>query len=115
MWYGHRKLRGSFLHLKDTLCSERVLRAPDFQQPFTVHTDASSTGLGAVLSQGDDAEERPVLYISCKLSDREWKYAMIEREALAIKWALEYLRYYLLGRQFRLVTDHAPLQWMAGK
>lgn len=44
---------GAFLHLKDTLCSESVLRAPDFQHPFTVHTDASSTDLGVVLSQGD--------------------------------------------------------------
>ena len=37
----------------------------------------------------------------------------MEREALAIKWALQELCYYLLGRRFTLVTDQAPLQWMA--
>ena len=37
----------------------------------------------------------------------------MEKEALAIKWSLEKLRYYLLGRDFSLVTDHAPLKWMA--
>lgn len=38
---------------------------------------------------------------------------MVEKECLAIKWALETLKYYLLGRRFTLVTDHSPLQWMA--
>ena len=38
----------------------------------------------------------------------------MEKEALAIKWALDKLRYYLLGREFTLVSDHAPLKWMAG-
>ncbi len=43
----------------------------------------------------------------------EHRYATVEKEALAIKWAVLELRYYLLGQKFTLVTDHAPLQWMA--
>lgn len=78
-----------------------------------VHTDASETGLGTVLSQEFEAEEHPVAYISRKLRPSEARYAAVEREALAIKWAVTSLKYYLLGRQFTLVTDHAPLQWMA--
>lgn len=40
-------------------------------------------------------------------------YSTVEKECLAIKWAIHHLRYYLWGREFLLVTDHAPLKWMA--
>ncbi len=95
------------------LTSAPVLRAPDFSCPFLLQTDASDTGLGAVLSQIQEGEEHPVIYISRKLTPAERNYAAVEKEALAVKWAVLELRYYLLGRKFTLVTDHAPLQWMA--
>ncbi|KAI5625501.1 hypothetical protein C0J50_15047 [Silurus asotus] len=60
-------------------------------------TEASDRGLGAVLSQGVEGEERPVLFISCKLSVRESRYSTIERECLTIKWAVLTLQYYPLG------------------
>uniref|UniRef100_A0A9J7WVK0 ribonuclease H n=1 Tax=Cyprinus carpio carpio TaxID=630221 RepID=A0A9J7WVK0_CYPCA len=103
----------AFHRVKAALTSEPVLRAPDFNRPFLVQTDASDTGLGAVLSQVIDSEEHPVIYISRKLTSAERRYAAVEKEALAIKWAVLELHYYLLGRQFTLITDHAPLQWMA--
>ncbi|KAL0163484.1 hypothetical protein M9458_042880 [Cirrhinus mrigala] len=86
---------------------------PSNSRPFLVQTDASDTGLGAVLSQVTDGEEHPVIYNSRKLTKPERNYAAVEKEALAVKWAVLELRYYLLGRRFTLVTDHAPLQWMA--
>ena len=58
-------------------------------------------------------EEHPVTYISRKLLSNEKNYSTVEKGALAIKWALDKLRYYLLGREFMLVTDNAPLKWMA--
>ncbi len=103
----------AFQRVKTALTSEPILRAPDFSCPFLVQTDASDTGLGAVLSQVQDGEEHPVVYISRKLSPAEQRYAAVEKEALAVKWAVLELRYYLLGRKFTLITDHAPLQWMA--
>ena len=103
----------AFGRVKEALTSSPVLRAPDFSCPFLLQTDASDTGLGAVLSQVQEGEEHPIIYISRKLSPAERKYAAVEREALAIKWAVLELRYYLLGRKFTLVTDRAPLQWMA--
>ncbi|XP_073699461.1 uncharacterized protein [Garra rufa] len=103
----------AFTRIKEALTTEPVLRAPDFGCPFLLQTDASDTGLGAVLSQVQEGEEHPVMYISRKLSQAEKKYAAVEKEALAIKWAVLELKYYLLGRHFTLFTDHAPLQWMA--
>ncbi|KAL0199469.1 hypothetical protein M9458_008009, partial [Cirrhinus mrigala] len=99
--------------IKTALTTEPVLRAPDFNCPFLLQTDVSDTGLGAVLSQVREGEEHPVMYISRKLTPAETRYATVEKEALAIKWAVLELRYYLLGRRFTLLTDHAPLQWMA--
>ncbi|KAL0147151.1 hypothetical protein M9458_057675, partial [Cirrhinus mrigala] len=90
-----------------------LIRPQDFSCPFLLQTDASDTGLGAVLSQVQEGEEHQIIYISRKLSPAERNYATVEREALAIKWAVLELRYYLLGCKFTLVTDHAPLQWMA--
>uniref|UniRef100_A0A803K005 Gypsy retrotransposon integrase-like protein 1 n=1 Tax=Xenopus tropicalis TaxID=8364 RepID=A0A803K005_XENTR len=102
----------AFLNLKASLCRYPVLIAPNFKKEFLVQTDASEVGLGAVLSQVVNGEEHPVAYLSRKLTPAECRYAIVERECLAIKWALESLRYYLLGRQFKLITDHAPLKWM---
>ena len=103
----------AFQRLKEALCTEPVLRAPDFNRPFLLHTDASGTGLGAVLAQDFGGEEHPIMYASRKLLKHERNYATIEKECLAIKWAIHHLRYYLWGREFKLVTDHAPLRWLA--
>ncbi|XP_061094914.1 phenolphthiocerol/phthiocerol polyketide synthase subunit C-like [Conger conger] len=75
-------------------------------------TDASETGLGAVLSQIQDTTEHPITYISRKLLKHEKNYSMVEKECLAIRWVVGKLKYYLLGREFILITDHAPLKWM---
>uniref|UniRef100_A0A8C6LCR8 ribonuclease H n=1 Tax=Nothobranchius furzeri TaxID=105023 RepID=A0A8C6LCR8_NOTFU len=92
-----RESEHAFNDLKNCLCYAPVLQCPDFSLPFTVQTDASGVGLGAVLLQGDGEVQRPVQYISRKLFPKEVKYSTIEKEALAIKWALDSLRYYLMG------------------
>ncbi|XP_060783177.1 uncharacterized protein LOC132890378 [Neoarius graeffei] len=84
----------------------------DWAGAYRILTDASDRGLGAVLSQEVEGEDRPVLYISRKLSVREGRYNNIEKECLAINWVVLALRYYLLGRPFTLCSDHAPLQWL---
>lgn len=102
----------AFNDLKDCLCQKPVLQCPDFNLSFTVQTDASEVGLGAVLLQGEEGQQLPVQYISRKLFPREMRYSTIEKEALAIKWALDTLRYYLVGKEFVLETDHRALQWI---
>ena len=103
----------AFKDLKIALYSEPVLRNPDFDKEFVLQTDASETGLQAVHSQYDcEGEDHPVLYLSLKLLPREQNYATIEKECLAIKWAICSLQYDLLGRKFKIITDHQPLHWL---
>ncbi|KAL1139244.1 hypothetical protein AAG570_006230 [Ranatra chinensis] len=93
---------------------EPVLRSPDFSKQFVVTTDASQVALGAVLSQLDHLEDRPVAYASRKLTSAESRYSAIERELLGVVWAVEYFRPYLWGRQFLIKTNHKPLVRVGG-
>ncbi|CAM4486941.1 unnamed protein product [Lepidochelys olivacea] len=104
----------AFQALKEALVSGPVLaNFPDFQKPFAVFTDASDTGLGVVLTQEDEKGERhPIVYLSKKLLPREQHYAAIEKECLALVWALKKLEPYLFGRHFTVYTDHSPLTWL---
>lgn len=84
----------AFEKLRLILTSEDVmLLYPDFKKPFDLTTDASSHGLGAVLSQNG----KPITMISRTLKDREMHFATNERELLAIVWALKNLCNYLYG------------------
>jgi hypothetical protein len=65
------------------------------------------------LSREREGEEHPIMYVSRKLLLMEKKYSIVKKECLAVKWALDTLKYYLLGRKFTLITDHAPLVWIA--
>ncbi|CAI5778126.1 Hypothetical predicted protein [Podarcis lilfordi] len=99
--------------LKHALVSSQVMLAPDQRRPFVVQTDASQTGLGAVLLQEDqEGNWRPVVYLSKKLITREQNYSAIEKECFALVWALTKLRSYLWGNIFEVQTDHSPLCWL---
>ena len=103
----------AFQKVKQLLCEAPVLRTPDLSKEMIVQTDASNRGLGGVLSQiGDDGEEHPVVYISRKLLPREERYSIVEKECLAVVWALQTLNIYLYGREFILQTDHQALYWL---
>ena len=73
-------------------------------------TDGSPVGVGAILEQQQqDGSFRPVYYASRKLSHTEQRYSQFERECLAVKWACEKFRLYLVGTEFQIRTDHKPL------
>ena len=96
----------AFQDLKDCLCSSPVLRYPDYTKEFVLTTDASNVGLGAILSQND----HPCYYSSRTLSKPELNYSTTEKELLAIVWSVKRLIQYLLGRKFRIQTDHQALK-----
>ena len=102
----------TFQHLKAKLTKQPILQYPDFSKEFVLTTDASSQGLGAVLSQGPNGKDLPVVYASHSLNKAELHYTTSEKELLAIVWATKYFRPYLYGRKFKIVSDHKPLVWI---
>ena len=109
-WQWTTTERDAFQKLKMLLSSKQVLTFYDPKLPLKVDTDASSGGIGAVLSHIlPNGEERPIEFISRTLSPAERNYAQIDKEALAIVWALKRLHIYLYMRRFTLVTDHRAL------
>jgi hypothetical protein len=102
----------SWLNLKDCLVSAPILCHPNFDFPFVLQTDASDIGLGATLVQYIDGRERTITYLSRTTQPAEMKWAVREKEALAIIWACESLRPYLIGNKFIVETDHDSLVWL---
>ena len=99
----------AFMELKNALINPPVLRLPDVNRMFILRTDASNSALGAVLLQEYSGIFFPVCYISRRLLPREEHYSVIERECLAIVWAVHKLQIYLYGIEFILQVDHQPL------
>ena len=94
------------------LDSPPVLRLPNIDQPFVVRTDASLVGLGAVLLQYHNEVPHPVAYASKKLLERQINYSTVERELLAVIFAINKFKFYLLGHRFVLEVDHRPLVYL---
>ena len=103
----------AFNTLKQKLAQEPILHLPDLTQPFILRTDASDVGLGAILLQDHDGKRFPVAYASRKLLPREQRYAVMERECLAVVWGIRKFEPYLFGKHFQLETDHQPLKCIA--
>ena len=103
--------QAAFETLKAALVSAPVLAFPVFDfaaPPFLLDTDASGSGIGATLMQGDHV----IAYASRALTKSERQYSVTKRELLATVWAVQHFRSFLVGRRFVLRTDHAALQWL---
>ena len=103
----------AFESLKEKLASPPVLAYADYQLPFKLHTDASNTGLGAVLYQNQGGLDRVIAYASRSLKTAEKNYPAHKLEFLALKWAVtEKFHDYLYGMKFEAVTDNNPLTYI---
>ncbi|KAL8624277.1 hypothetical protein ACOMHN_034000 [Nucella lapillus] len=98
--------------VKERLGTYPILKLPDMSKQFTLRTDASGVGLGAVLLQEYDGQKFPVKYASRKLSKCEQGYATVETECLAVVWGVQKFQKYLYGNQFTIETDHQPLTFL---
>ena len=85
---------------KEVLSSEQVLVHFDPNKPIVLSVDASSYGIGAVLSHRmEDGSERPIEYASRTLNPAERNYAQIEKEGLAIVFGIKRFNLYLYGKK----------------
>lgn len=115
-WKWSSECQIAFEKSKCMLIESKVLIPYDPSLPIQVTSDASSYGLGAVLSHClKDGSVRPIMFASRSLTKAESKYAQIDKEALAIIFAVKKFHKYLIARQFTLITDHRPLLALFGE
>ena len=99
----------AFEETKKAISDIRALKHYDAKAKTILTTDASHQGLGATLWQTEIDGRHPVAFASRFLSKSEKNYAKNELQLLAIRWAIEHFKYYLLSREFEVETDHKAL------
>ena len=109
-WAWGSKERSAFEEAKKSLCSDAVLVHYSPLLDMSLSVDASSYGLGAVISHTmEDGSERPIHFASRTLNSAERNYSQTDKEAAAVMFGLTKFYTYLVGRKFTIYTDHKPL------
>ena len=91
------------------------MRAPNWQLPFEVMCDASDFVIGVVLGQREDGKLYVIYYASKTLNEAQMNYTTIEKELLAVVFALDKFRPYLVGSFIIVFTDHSALKYLLTK
>ncbi len=102
----------SFACLKDNLMKAPIMAYPNYNNPFTLYTDASSFSVGAVLCQSQSGTERVIAYAGRSLNKSELNYTITEKECLAVVFAVKHFDYLLRHCEFDVVVDHLALKWL---
>ena len=109
-WKWNTEQIRAFERSKTLLQSATVLVHYDQNKKLTVSCDASPYGVGAVLShEMPDGSERPIAFASRTLTSAEKKYSQLDKEGLAMVFAVKKFHQFLYGRHFTIYTDHKPL------
>jgi hypothetical protein len=102
----------SFHTLKGALIFTPVIQPPDWHLTFEIMCDASDYAVGAVLSQSKDKKHYVISYASKTLTGPQLNYTTTEKELLAVLFAIEKFRSYLVGTKVIVYTDHAALKYL---
>ena len=114
-WQWTEECESAFRRSKEQLQASPLLVDYDLKKPLRLACDASSYGVGAVISHViENGEERPIAFASRTLSASERNYSQTEKEALSIVFGVKTFHSYLYRRKFTLITDHKPLVTLLG-
>ena len=104
----------AFNRIKDAFKTNPILRLPDFDKPFVLHTDSCDHSIGGALLQAHDGHLLPVAYHSRSMNDAEFKYPVRDQEGLALVDCFKKFTHYLRGAQFTVIckTDHQSLKYL---
>ncbi|GBG72311.1 hypothetical protein CBR_g11240 [Chara braunii] len=112
IWRWNKDCTSAMKKLKQALIEYPVLQVVDSSLPFVVTTDASQYDIGVVLQQDDGNGYRPVEFMSARMPSEKVATSTYERELYALRQALEHWKHYLLGRHFKVYSDHETLRWL---
>ncbi|CAN6695171.1 unnamed protein product [Malus baccata var. baccata] len=110
-----KECTASFNQLKELLTTAPIIVPPNWSLPFELMCDASDYALRAVLGQRKDKRPHVIYYASRTLNDAQLNYSTTEKELLAVVFALDKLRSYLIGTKVIVFTDHAALKYLLTK
>ena len=102
----------AFENLQKHLSSTSILAFPNVKEPFNLYTDATLTAMGAVVARVQDGKERAICYASKAFLKSQTNYSATKKELLAIVTFTRHFKHYLLGKKFKIFTDHRALQWL---
>ena len=102
----------AFQDLKNCLVNSPILAFPNSKDTFVLDCYASQLGIGGVLSQVQNSEEKVIAYASHTLNKAQQQYCTTKRELLAVVTFMKHFKHFLLGQKFLIRTDHAPLIWL---
>ncbi|CAM8913785.1 unnamed protein product [Rhodiola kirilowii] len=105
----------AFEKLKKALVSAPIVQPPKWDLPFELMCDASDFAIGAVLGQRVDKRLHVVYYVSKVLDNAQSNYTTTEKELLAVVYAFEKFRPYLVGSKTIVYTDHAAIKYLMAK
>ncbi|KAJ4717067.1 Retrovirus-related Pol polyprotein [Melia azedarach] len=105
----------AFVKLKSMLTSAPIMQPPDWTLPFEIMCDASDYAVGAVLGQRKDKKPYVIYYASKTLNSAQVNYSTTEKELLAVVFALDKFRSYLVGSPIVVFSDHAALKYLLSK
>ncbi|GKA16988.1 reverse transcriptase domain-containing protein [Tanacetum coccineum] len=109
------RCREVFETLKKKLTEAPILVAPDWDLPFEIMCDASDFAVGAVLGQRKTKHFQPIHYASKTMTDAQAHYTTIEKKLLAVVYAFEKFRPYLVLSKTIVYTDHSALKYLLTK